>query len=113
MAGRTVSAYTDEATAAKVAEMARREDRSPAQIAAAALRFYVRLPAHARDAWRSAEALDDKAIDEAAWAVGRALLNKRYDRLLAEGLTHFKSPLPVDAPEQDILDHAATMTKAP
>jgi hypothetical protein len=42
MTGRTVSAYTDEATAAKVAEIARLEDRSPAQIGAAALRFYVR-----------------------------------------------------------------------
>ena len=111
MAGRTVSAYTDEATATKVAEMAKLEDRSPAQIAAAALRFYVRLPSCARDAWRTIEAADDDAIDEAAWAAGRALLNQQYDRALTAGLKGYRSPLPADASEQEILDYAVEITR--
>jgi hypothetical protein len=111
MAGRTVSAYTDEATAAKVAEMARLEDRSPAQIAAAALRLYVRLPRRARDAWRAIEIDEDGAIDAAAWAAGRALLDQQFDRALAAGLKRFKSPLPEDASEQEILDYAIEITR--
>lgn len=45
MAARTISAYADERTARDVERIAQSEDRSPAQIAAAALRFYARLPA--------------------------------------------------------------------
>lgn len=111
MTGRTVSAYTDEATAAKVARIAKLEDRSPAQIAAAALQFYVRLPSSARDAWRAIEASEDSAIDEAAWAAGRALLDQRYERSLAAGLENFRSPLPAEASEQDILDYAVEITR--
>jgi len=39
VAGRTVSAYADEETARVIERLAAFEDRSPAQIAAAALRF--------------------------------------------------------------------------
>ena len=53
MAGRTVSAYTDETTAQRIAQLAKVEDRSPAEIAAAALRLYVNLPTHAHQAFRA------------------------------------------------------------
>jgi predicted transcriptional regulator len=112
MAGRTVSAYTDEATAAKVADIARLEDRSPAQIAAAALRFYVRLPSAARDAWRRAEANGEPAVaDETAWEVGRAILDKQWNDAVRAGLARYQSPLPPDASEEDILAYAVQITR--
>jgi hypothetical protein len=48
MAGRTVSAYVSDEVAENVALEAKRDDRSPAQIAGLALRFFVSLPREAR-----------------------------------------------------------------
>lgn len=56
MAGKTISAYTDEETAALVAELARVEQRTPSQIASAALKLYARLPPRAHDSLRRLEA---------------------------------------------------------
>jgi len=66
--------------------MARLEDRSPAQIAAAALRLYVRLPPAARDAWRRIEGERRERRDQAAWAGRPALLDRQYEEALAAGL---------------------------
>ena len=109
----TLSAHTDEATASRVSEMARLEDRIFAQITAAAVRWYVRLPAAARDALRRFEAEGDRAIDEAAWAAGRALLDKAYETVLDRGLAHYAPALPADAPEDDILAEAVRITRHP
>jgi hypothetical protein len=111
MTGRTVSAYADESTASSVAEMARLEDRSPAQIAAAALRLYVRLPPAARDAWRRIEASGESAADQAAWAAGRALLDRQYEEALAAGLNGHDPRLPPDASETDILKYAVEIAR--
>lgn len=59
MPGKTISAYADAETARRVEALARIEDRAPSQIAAAALRFYLRLPPDAHDAIRQVEALGD------------------------------------------------------
>jgi hypothetical protein len=106
----TLSAHTDEVTASRVSEMAKLEDRTPSQITAAAVRWYVRLPASARDALRRIEAKGDQAIDEAAWAAGRALLDREYEELLDKGLANYTPPLPADASEDDILAEAVRLT---
>lgn len=86
MAGHTISAYADEQTYKQVSELAKAEDRSTAQIAAAALRLYMRLPRRAHDALRRLEAAGPEALDAAAWAAGRALLDQQYEQSIAKGL---------------------------
>ncbi len=107
----TLSAHTDEATASRVSEMAKLEDRTPSQITAAAVRWYVRLPAPARDALRRIEAKGDSAIEEAAWATGRALLDQQYEEALQAGLSRAPSTLAPDASEEDILAEAVRITR--
>jgi hypothetical protein len=111
MDGAVTPDYPDEATAAKVAEISRHEDLTPDQIAEAALKFYVRLPKSARDVWRSIEQQQDHAIDEAAWAAGRALLDWQYDSILDAYRRSGRSPLPPDASEQDIIDFAVKICR--
>ena len=106
----TLSAHTDEATASRVSELARLEDRTPSQITAAAVRWYVRLSGPARDALRRFEAQGDRAIDEAAWAAGRALLDKEYEEVLDRGMAHDAPTLPADASEDDILAEAVRIS---
>lgn len=107
----TLSAHTDAVTASRVSEMARREDRTPSQITAAAVRWYVRLSPSARDALRRIEAQGDRAIDEAAWAAGRALLDKEYQATLDQGLQRYEPPIPAGASEEDILSEAIRITR--
>ena len=107
----TLSAHTDEATASRVNEMAKLEDRTSSQITAAAVRWYVRLPAAARDALRRIEAQGDRAIDEAAWAAGRALLDKEYDEVLSRGLANYRPTLGAGASEDDVLAEAVRITR--
>ena len=107
----TLSAHTDDATASRVSEMAKLEDRTPSQITSAAVRWYVRLPASARDALRRIEAQGDRAIEAAAWAAGRALLDKAYETVLDRGLAHYAPALPADASEDDILAEAVRITR--
>lgn len=107
----TLSAHTDEITASRVSEMAKLEDRTPSQITAAAVRWYVRLPASARDALRRIEAQGDRAIEEAAWAAGRALLDKEYEEVLGRGLANYAPALATDASEDEILSEAVQITR--
>jgi hypothetical protein len=107
----TLSAHTDDATASRVSEMAKLEDRSPSQITAAAVRWYVRLPAAARDALRRIETQGDRAIEEAAWAAGRALLDREYETVLDRGLAGYTPAMPADAAEDDILAEAVRVTR--
>jgi len=107
----TLSAHTDEATASRVREMAKLEDRTPSQITAAAVRWYVRLSASARDALRRVEAQGDRAIEEAAWAAGRALLDREYEAILDRGLTNYTPTLPAIASDEAILAEAVRITR--
>jgi predicted transcriptional regulator len=107
----TLSAHTDAATASRVSKMAKLEDRTPSQITAAAVRWYVRLSPSARDALRRIEAQGEQAIDEAAWAAGRALLDKEYDTVLDRGLQPYIPPLHDDASEDEILAEAVRVTR--
>ena len=99
----TLSAHTDDATALRVSEMAKLEDRTTSQITAAAVRWYVRLSAPARDALRRIEAQGDQAIDRAAWTAGRALLDREYEEVLDRGLANYTPALAADASEEAIL----------
>ena len=107
----TLSAHTDEATASRVSEMAKLEDRTPSQITAAAVRWYVRLPASARDALRRIEAQGDQAVEEAAWTAGRALLDKAFEAALDRGLAHHTPTLAADASEDAIQAEAVRITR--
>ncbi len=107
----TLSAHTDDATAARVSQMAKLEDRTPSQITAAAVRWYVRLSPSARDALRGIEARGDQAVEEAAWAAGRALLDKAYEAVLDRGLQGYAPTLSADAPEDAILTEAVRITR--
>lgn len=108
MAGHTISAYADEQTFRKVAELAKAEDRSTAQIVAAALRLYMRLPRRAHDALRRLEAAGPDAIDAAAWAAGRALLDQQYEQVVAKGLRE-GGHAPTDVDEDALLKQATTL----
>lgn len=110
MAGHTISAYADEQTYRKVSELAKAEDRSTAQIVAAALRLYMRLPRRAHDALRRLEAAGPDAIDAAAWAAGRALLDQQYEQVVARGLKE-GGHKPMDLDEEALLEEAAGLVR--
>ncbi|HKR88837.1 MAG TPA: hypothetical protein VJS38_11750 [Phenylobacterium sp.] len=110
MAGHTISAYADEQTYKQVSELAKAEDRSTAQIAAAALRLYMRLPRRAHDALRRLEAAGPEALDAAAWAAGRALLDQQYDLTVAKGLRE-GGQASTSADEAALLEEAASLVR--
>lgn len=111
MPGRTLSAYADAATAAKVAELARLEDRTPSQIAAAALRFYVQLPAVGRDAIRRLEAGGaPEALRDAAWTASRAVLAVQFDEAMARGVASITRADAFPDDEEAILATAVRLT---
>ncbi len=111
MDGVDLSEQPGMAIAARVAEIAEREGRSPDQIAAAALRVYVSLPEAARNELRRIEAEGETQLAEAAWAVGRALIDQQYDALIEARRLRGGLPLPLDASEQDILDYAVKICR--
>lgn len=80
MAGKTISAYTDSQTADSVAYLAKIEQRTPAQIAGMALKFFVSLPAPARTAWYQIVALGEQCNrEQVAREIARTLLNAQYE----------------------------------
>lgn len=107
MPGRTVSAYVPDDIAESVALEARREDRSPGQVAALALRFWIALP---RDARASMVALDNLGTpDERRRAfneVARALNAAEFDMVCRRMAGHAETLVPGDASD-DQLDAAA------
>jgi hypothetical protein len=107
----TLSAHTDEATAARVSEMARLEDRSPSQITSAAVRWYTRLSPSARDAMRRIEATGEDAVNEAAWAAGRALLDREFDLTLQRGLSGYAPTVGPKASEDEIMTEAIRVSR--
>ena len=82
MGGKTLSAYTDKQTADLVERLANIEQRTPSQIMAIALKFFVKLPVSAREAWYQIEAMGSEADRErAVEKVTQALVNERYQIL--------------------------------
>lgn len=80
MPGKTISMHASGETAQLLEYLARIEDRSPSQIAAAALAFYLRLPPEAHAALRHVQALGtDEDARRVARGITRLLLNAQYD----------------------------------
>jgi predicted transcriptional regulator len=80
MKGKTISAYTDQETAELLNYLAKIEQRSPSQIAAIALKFFVKLPATARESWYQIETLGEQAQKEAVIEqITRSLINMQYE----------------------------------
>jgi hypothetical protein len=113
MAGRTISAYVSDDIADHVALEAKREERSPAQIAALALRFFISLP---RDARASLVALDNLGtLDERRQAlneVARVLNIAEFDMTCRRMAAHASTLAPDDASENDLDRLAADLTAA-
>ena len=79
MTGKTISAYTDKQTAEKIERLAKIEQRTPSQIMALALKFFVKLPVSAREAWYQIEAIGDETDRErAVTLITQALIKERY-----------------------------------
>lgn len=112
MAGRTVSAYVPEDVAESVALEARREDRSPAQIAGLALRFFVSLP---RDARASLIALDNLGTqDERRQAlneVARTLNIAEFEMTCRRMAGRARELVPDDDIEEELDRAAVDLTK--
>ncbi|THD60937.1 hypothetical protein [Phenylobacterium sp.] len=106
----TLSGHTDEATAARVNDMARLEDRTSSQITSAAVRWYVRLSPAARDALRRLEAAGEDAVKAGAWAAGRALLDREFEDTVARGLKGHTPILSPTASEDEIMAEAVRLT---
>jgi hypothetical protein len=98
------STHIDASTERLIVATAKLEDRNPSQIMAAALRWYLRISPGARDAMRHIEAAGDKAVQEAAWSVSRALLDREFKTLVQEGMQDFNTDLTADATEDEIMD---------
>ncbi len=110
MAGRTVSAYTDELTARRIAQIAKAEARSPAEIAAAALRLYISLPTHAHQAFRQIEAMESPAvIDSVQRAMTSALIGEAYEAARKQAVAQMQISGKGDS-EEAILAEAVRLT---
>jgi predicted transcriptional regulator len=113
MKGKTISTYTDHETAALVNYLAKIEQRSPSQIAAIALRFFVKLPATAREAWYQIEALGEESQkQEVIEQITRSLVNMQYEisqRKIVEQMD-IESLEPLET-EDDILAAAVKLSE--
>jgi hypothetical protein len=112
MAGRTISMHASEEIARRVEHVSRVEDRSPSQIASAALSLYLQLPPEAHAALRHVQALGTaEDVDRISRRMARLLLDAQFEvaerRVVAsmptEGLNALES-------EDDILAEANALT---
>lgn len=112
MAGKTVSAYVSDDLAESVALEAGREERSPGQVAALALRFFMALPCDAR---ASMVALDNLGTpDERRRAfneLARTLNAAEFDMTCRRMGDHARALVPDDASEEDLDAAAAALTR--
>lgn len=111
MAARTISAYADAETASVIERIAQSEDRSPAQIAAAALRFYVRLPAEAHAAFRRIEKLGtEQDMDALAREISRKTLDAEWEVAHRQLIVEMKAG-DVPGGEDEVLAEAVRLTR--
>lgn len=114
MPGKTISAHADEETAKLVERLARLEDRSPSQIAAAALALYVRLPAVAHDSLRYvlAEGTEDDYA-RMTREIARAMLDAKYEISYQQVLDTMQVDGERVLSEEEILAEAVRETAPP
>jgi hypothetical protein len=80
VAGKTISMHATEETARLIEHVARVEDRSPSQIASAALNFYLQLPSEAHSALRYVQGLGtDEDVDRVSRKIARLLLDAQFE----------------------------------
>lgn len=112
MAGKTISMHASEATALRVEQVSRLEDRSPSQIAAAALSFYLLLPPEAHTALRHVQALGTaEDVERVSGKMARLLLDAQFEvaeRRVVESMT--TRGLDSLESEDDILAEANALT---
>lgn len=114
MPGKTISMHASGETAQLLEHLARVEDRSPSQIAAAALAFYLRLPPEAHAALRHVQALgtpDD--VGQVMRRITGLLLNAQYDIAVGQlGRELGEQGGPDPETEDEMLDEAARLVAA-
>jgi hypothetical protein len=111
MSESTLSAYADEMTAQRIAQFAMAEDRSPAQIAAAALRLYVSPPTEAHQAFHQIEAMESPVVFDAVQrAMTRVLIDGVYDAARQRAVSQMRVSDQEDDSEQAILACAVLLT---
>lgn len=111
MASRTISAYADEETARAIEHIALVEDRSPAQIAAAALRFYTRLPPEAHAAYRLVERVGTpQDMDAMTREIARQALHAEWEIAL-RNVVAAMPPNDALVTEDDIIAEAVRLTR--
>jgi|HubBroStandDraft_1064217.scaffolds.fasta_scaffold706704_1 hypothetical protein len=117
MSGRTVSAYVDDATAASIAQIAKIEDRSPAQIGAAAFRLYAALPEVAHRALRRLDAAESPELSrQASNSMTRGLLHVLFDdaeNRIVESMRRNGIGDNIGDSEDEILAEAVRLTTQP
>ena len=113
MAGRAVSAWVSDDVAEAVTLEARREGRSPAQLAAQAIRFFMTLP---REARASVNALDNLGtLDQRRAAmneVARALNNAEFEMTCQRMAPHSLELMPDGMSDGELDAEAVRLTKA-
>lgn len=112
MAGKTISMHASEETVRRVEHVSRVEDRSPSQIASAALNFYLQLPPEAHTALRHVQALgtsDDVA--RISRKMARLLLDAQFE-VAERRVVASMTPRGLDevASEDDIIAEANALT---
>lgn len=114
MAAKTISLHASGETARMVDHLSRVEDRSPSQIAAAALAFYLRLPPEAHSALRHVQALgEEEDVRGLMRGVTCLLLNAQYEvavRRMGEEL--HQQGVPVPETEEAMLEEADQLIAA-
>jgi hypothetical protein len=112
MAGKTISMHASEEIARRVEHVSRMEDRSPSQIASAALNFYLQLTPEAHTALRHVQALGTaEDVERVSREMARLLLDAQFEvaerRVVAamktQGLGQLES-------EDDIIAEANALT---
>jgi hypothetical protein len=112
MAGKTISMHASEETARRVEQVSRLEDRSPSQIASAALNFYLQLPSEAHTALRHVQALGtSEDVARISRKVARLLLDAQFEvaeqRVVASMTTQGLEAL---ESEDDVIAEANALT---
>ena len=112
MAGKTISMHASEETARRVEQVSRLEDRSPSQIASAALNFYLQLPSEAHTALRHVQALGTREdVERISRKMARLLLDAQFEvaeRRVVASMT--SGGLDEGASEDDIIAEANALT---
>jgi predicted transcriptional regulator len=113
MAGKTISAYTDNATAERIELIAQREQRRKAQIAGTAVKFFVGLSDEARAAWLQIEALGSAVeIEKLKQDIARTILDAQYQMVHRQIMDEIQTAhLGTLNTEDEILETAVNLTR--